>query len=50
MPAKTVIRVTPENVGELSKAYPFTVRQALKFGLMLERGAIAEVEALLKVL
>ncbi len=40
MPAKTVIRVTPENVGELSKSYPFTVRQALKFGLMLERGRL----------
>ena len=40
MSASKLIRVTPDNVGELSKNYPFAVRQALKFGLMLERGRL----------
>ncbi|MDB5641399.1 MAG: cyclopropane-fatty-acyl-phospholipid synthase, partial [Hyphomicrobiales bacterium] len=40
MPANNLIVVTPENVGELSKDYPFAVRQSLKFGLMLERGRL----------
>jgi cyclopropane-fatty-acyl-phospholipid synthase len=40
MSASTLILVTPDTVGELSKNYPFAVRQALKFGLMLERGRL----------
>jgi hypothetical protein len=40
MPVQNLIRVTKDNVGELSKGYPFAVRQSLKFGLMLERGSL----------
>ena len=40
MPVQNLIRVTKDNVAELSKGYPFAVRQALKFALMLECGSL----------